>query len=250
MLRLVYPLVVAALCGLPWRAPAGEAAMTVQHIPLPGSGPDGTPNLPMAGRVATWAHRAGLPLRWEPVPFKRSLQELQRNQSPLCVLGLFNTPERRRFARFSLPIYQEEQQVFITASRAAPVLRALPDARAAVLSPQLQLLVYDGVGYGTALDGWIAERRPAPLRATAGTSKLATMLARGHADFTISVASELRELQARGEPDAQALETVLLPGMPAPPQRHLACSLKVPPTWLQRFDAAVRAQPLPDARAQ
>ncbi|MDN8960682.1 hypothetical protein Q0P93_15525, partial [Staphylococcus aureus] len=65
---------------------------TIQHIPMPGGGPDGTPNLPMDGRVATWAHRAGLALRWEPVPFKRSLQELQRNSSALCVLGVFDIP--------------------------------------------------------------------------------------------------------------------------------------------------------------
>ena len=250
MLRLVTPLVAAALCGLPWRAPAVEPALTVQHIPLPGTGAGGMPDLPMADRVATWVRRGGLAIRWEPVPFKRSLQDLQRNQAPLCVLGVFDTPERRRFARFSLPIYQEEQQVFITARRAAPALRAQPDARAAVLAPQLQLLVYDGVAYGGPLDAWIGARQPPPVRATAGTSRLATMLARGHADFTISVASELRELQARGEPDATQLEAVLLPGMPPPPQRHLACSLKVPPAWLQRFDAAVRAHPLPEPRPQ
>ena len=245
MLRLVYPLVMAALCGGPGHAPAAEQAMTVQHIPMPGAGPDGTPPLPMAGRAAIWAHRAGLALRWEAVPFKRSLQDLQRNQQPLCVLGVFDTPERRRYARFSLPIHQEAQQVFIVASRAAAQLRAQPDARAAVLSPDLSLLVYDGVAYGGALDDWIAQRQPPPVRATAGTSNHATMLARGHADFTISVAAELQDMQRRKLPDADALEAVLLPGMPPPPQRHLACSLKVPPTWLQRFDAAVRAQPLP-----
>lgn len=245
MLRLVYPLVAAALCGLPWHAPADEAAMTVQHVPIPGTAPGALPDLPMAARAATWAQRAGLALRWEPVPFKRSLQDLQRNQQPVCVLGVFDTPERRRFARFSRPIYQEEQQLFVAATRAAPTLRAQGDARAAVLAPGVQLLVYDGVAYGAPLDRWIAERQPPPLRATAGTSNLATMLARGHADFTISVASELREMQARGEPHAQALEAVLLPGMPPPPQRHLACSLKVPEAWLQRFDAAVRAHPLP-----
>lgn len=219
--------------------------MTVQHVPLPGSGPDGTPDLPMAGRTTVWAHRAGLSLRWEAVPLKRSLQALESNQQPLCVLGVFDTPERRRFARFSRPIHQEEQQVFLAARRAVPALRALPDARAALQSPALKLLVYDGVAYGGPLDAWIAQRQPPPVRASATTSRLATMLARGHADFAISVAAELREMQLRGVPDANELEVVLLPGMPAPPKRHLACSLKVSPEWLQRFDAAVQAAPPP-----
>lgn len=219
--------------------------MVIEHIPLPGTGPDVTPPLPMAGRTAVWAHRAGLALRWEAVPFKRSLQDLLRNQRPLCVLGVFDTPERRRFARYSLPIYREEQQVFIVAARAVETLRALPDARAVLLSSQLKLLIYDGVAYGGMLDDWIAERRAPVVRAAAGTANLATMLARAHADFAISVPSELREMQERRVPDAAALQTVLMPGMPPPPQRHLACSLKVPPAWLARFDAAVRADPPP-----
>ncbi len=243
MLRHLLPATLAALAAVP--APAQQAPMTVQHVPLPGSGPDGTPDLPMAGRTTLWAHRAGLSLRWEAVPFKRSLQELERNQQPLCVLGVFDTPERRRFARFSLPIHQEEQQVFLAARRVVPALRALRDARSALQSPQLKLLVYDGVAYGGLLDTWIAERPVPPVRASATTSRLPTMLARGHADFAISVAAELRELQQRRMPDAGELEAVLLPGMPAPPKRHLACSLKVSPDWLRRFDAAVRAAPPP-----
>lgn len=245
MLRRSLVATLAVLTGAAAAAPAAEPVMVVHHIPLPGSGPDGAPALPMAGRVATWAHRAGLALRWEAVPLKRSLQALQRNTEPLCVLGMFDTPERRRFARFSRPIHQEEQQVFLVARHAAAALRALPDARAAVLSPQLKLLVYDGVAYGATLDGWIAQRRPPPLRASASSAHPPTMLARSHADFTISVAGELREWQRRGEPHAQALETVLLPGMPAPPRRHLACSMKVSPEWLRRFDAAVGAAPPP-----
>lgn len=236
---------LAALLSGADAARADDEVMVVEHIPLPGAGPDVTPPLPMAGRTAVWAHRAGLALRWEAVPFKRSLQDLQRNERPLCVLGVFDTPERRRFARYSLPIYQEEQQVFIVAGRAAATLRAQPDAHAALLSPQLKLLVFDGVAYGGPLDRWIAERQAPTVRAGASTANVATMLARGHADFAISVPGELREMQGKGLPDASTLEAVLLPGMPPPPQRHLACSLKVSPGWLARFDAAVRATPLP-----
>jgi len=249
MLRHLLPALLSALLSAMMAAPAPvraqEAVMPVQHIPLPGSGPDGTPPLPMAGRTTVWAQRAGLALTWEAVPLKRSLQELARNERPFCVLGLFDTPERRRFARFSLPIHQEEQQVFIAARRAEATLRSLGSAREALLSAPLSLLVYDGVAYGGPLDDWIAQRRPPPVRASAGASRLATMLARGHADFSIGVASELRDLQRQGVADAGDLVSVLLPGMPPPPRRHLACSLKVPPAWLQRFDAQVRASPPP-----
>jgi polar amino acid transport system substrate-binding protein len=236
--------ILAALPGLPAQAASGEpGVMLIHHVPLPGGGPDGVPNLPTAGRTATWAHQAGLPLRWEAVPFKRSLQELQRNGEPFCVLGVFDTPERRRFARYSLPIHREEPQVFLAASRVAAALRQLPSAQAALQDRRFKLLVYDGVAYGGSLDAWIAQLDPPPLKASAGAAKLAAMLARGHADFTISVAAELQELRSRGEPGAQNIEVVALPGMPRPPLRYLACSLRVPLAWLARFNAAVRAAP-------
>lgn len=242
------PLLAALLllAGLLGQAVAGEpGAMPIHHIPLPGVGPDGAPNLPIAGRTALWAQQAGLALRWEAVPFKRSLQALQRNREPFCVLGLFDTPERRRFARYSRPIHREEPQVFLAASRVAGALRRLPSAQAALQDERFKLLVYDGVAYGGPLDAWIAQRSAPPLKAGASTAQLAPMLARGHADFTISVASELQQLRDRNEPDARSLEVVQLPGMPPPPLRHLACSLRVPPDWLARFDAAVRANPAP-----
>jgi hypothetical protein len=219
--------------------------LRVQYVPQVQLQADGVPDLPMANRLARWAQQAGLSLHWEAVPLKRSLQELKANREPLCVLGAFRTPERQGYARFSLPIFQEEQQLFIAALRVAAQLRALPDARAAVMDTRLRLLVFDGVAYGQAWDRWIAERPEPPLRASAGSARLLPMLARGHADFTISVPSELQQLQAAGDPDAGSVETVSLPGLPPAPRRHLACSLRVPADWLARIDAAIRTHPVP-----
>ena len=96
--------------------------MVVHHIPALPADPQvhqGRPQHPMADRLAAAAARAGLSLQWQAVPFKRSLADLQHNASPLCVLGVFDTADRRRYARFSRPLLQEEQQVFLTARRTA-----------------------------------------------------------------------------------------------------------------------------------
>lgn len=235
-------LLTAASLAVPLACAATET-LVVHHIPQTEVTAAGTPNLPMGERTARWAAQAGLELRWVPVPFKRSLEELRRNGEAFCVLGVFDLPERRRYARFSLPLAAGEPQLLLVASRVAAQMRTLPDTRSAMLDPRFELLAFDGVAYGTKLDRWIAERKRKPLWVGTGTAQVAPMLARGRADFTISVASELQALRAAGGADAQALEVLRLPGMPPSPTRHLACSRRVPAEWLARFDAAARRQP-------
>jgi hypothetical protein len=121
-------------------------------------------------------------------------------------------------------------------------MRALPDVRSAMLDTRFELLAFAGVAYGAQLDRWIAERRRPPLWVDSGAAQVLPMLARGRADFTVSVPSEWEQLRATAGADGQAVEALSLPGMPAPPTRHLACSLRVPAEWLARFDAAARAR--------
>jgi len=234
----------AATLALPLACAAADV-LVIHHIPQAELTAAGIPDLPMGERTARWAAQAGLEVRWVPVPFKRSLEELRRNDQAFCLLGVFDLPERRRMARLSAPLVPGEPQFLLVASRVAAQMRALRDVRSVMLDPRFELLAFEGVAYGPTLDRWIGERQRKPLWVDNGTAQVAPMLARGRADFTISVASELQALRASGGAEAQSIEVLNLPGMPAPPTRHLACSLRVPAAWLARFDAAARGQPAP-----
>lgn len=223
-------------------ASSGAQTLVVHHIPQSPLTAAGVPDLAMGERAARWAAQAGLTLRWEAVPFKRSLEELRRNREAFCLLGVFDVPERRRHARLSVALSQGEPQILLAASRVAAQMRTLPDVRAALLDSRFELLAFGGVAYGAALDRWMAERRRKPLWVESGAAQVLPMLARGRADFTVSVPSEWEQLRAAAGPDAGTVEVLSLPGMPAPPTRHLACSLRVPAEWLARFDAAARRQ--------
>jgi uncharacterized protein (TIGR02285 family) len=221
------------------------AAVRVHYLPGIELSAEGVPRVPMAERVGRWMVDAGLRVRWEPVPLKRSLFELQANTEPVCVLGAFRTPERERFMQFSAPIHLEAPHVFIAQVSVAERLRAHGDARKALNDPKLRLLVYDGVSYGSQLDRWIAERPEVPLRALAGRARALEMLARGRADWMIGTADELRDMLATGAAaGAPPFEVVQLPGMPPAVTRHLACSQQVPGEWMQRLDRAMKARPL------
>lgn len=201
---------------------------------------DGRPGGPLVERLQQVAQLAGLQLRWEVVPLKRSLMELQRNELPICALGVFRNAERERWARYSRPLWQDDRQVLVARPEAAARLHQHASLREALLDPQLRLLLVDGVSYGVTLDSWIAAREVAPHRVPVGTDRVLGMLARGRGDFTISDPQEFHMTQSE-QPDLRAakLAAVALPGMPEGSTRHLICSLKVPTSLLQRIDAAI-----------
>jgi len=230
------------------------AAWAEQATPLPvhtleaPRGADGRPQAhPVTGlqeRMQKVFDAAGLSVRFEPVPLRRSLEALRRNDEAFCVLGVFRTPEREGFARYSRAVALEEQQVLIASSTVAAQLRQLGSAQQALHDSRFQLLVFEGVSYGVELDRWLALRPQPPVRASAGTARPLPMLARGHADLMIGARSELEAMRQREGYAPGRFEAVLLPGMPPPPTRHLLCSLKVAPAWVARFDAALPALPL------
>jgi hypothetical protein len=240
-MRLLAPIALLAALTGPAPACADEAAMPVHHIPQVELTPEGRPRHEMAERTARWAAQAGLPLRWTAVPFKRSLEELRRNATPFCVLGVFDLPERRSHARFSRALVPGEPQVLVAATRVAADMQRLRDVRSALLDPRFELLAFEGVAYGEVLDRWIAARTRRPVWIQSGSVPVLSLLARGRADFTISAAAEVASWRAAAGAEAGQVEVLRLPGMPPPPTRHLACSLKVAPAWMARFDAAARA---------
>lgn len=227
------------------------AALAAEPMPVHVlEGPRGADGKPQAHPVTGLQQRmqqvfdaAGLAVRFESVPLRRSLEALRRNDAAFCVLGAFRTPEREGFARYSRAVLQEEQQVLIAPAAVAAQLRPLGSAQLALHDSRFQLLVFEGVSYGVELDRWIALRPQPPVRASAGTARALPMLERGHADLMIGARSELEAMRRREGYAPGRFEAVLLPGMPAAPTRHLLCSLKVEPAWLARFDAALPAQP-------
>jgi uncharacterized protein (TIGR02285 family) len=232
------------LCLWAGAAPAAEGETLRVYVmakpPATWVGADGQPGGPLVQRLQQVAQLAGLHLQWQVVPLKRSLMELQKNDQALCALGAYRNAEREQWARFSLPLWQDERQVLVALPEAAQRLRRHASLHHALLDESLRLVLVDGVSYGAQLDLWIQARKSPPQRVTAGSDRVLGMLARARGDFTISDSQELAvALDQQPEVRAARLETVALPGMPEGSTRHLICSLKVPAAWLQRIDAAI-----------
>ncbi len=173
-------------------------------------------------------------------PLKRSVQDILQGGEPICLVGVFRTPERAAGVWFSGPIYRESPSVFLATQAAAGRMRQFPTAQALVEDRQLRLLLTAGASYGPQLDAWLQKRGPAVRRVAAPPARQVHMLLRGHADFMFTDQAEAEHLLAGLGAEARALDVVVLPGMAESPTRHLMCQRDLDPHWLEAVDAGLR----------
>lgn len=234
-------------------APPGPllVPLLVHYAPLPPrsyTAPDGQPAGTLIEQFRGLAEQAGLKIRLQETPLKRSLHEIEQQRAPLCALGAFRTPEREVWGRYSLALSADAAPLFYATPAQAPRLKRHASAAAVLADPALLLVLVDGVSYGNQLDALIAAAPRPPLRAGIDQQRMFRMLLAGRADYSIASPEELAHLVERGELPAAGLEAVRLPGMPEGRSRHLLCSKLVPEALLQRIDAALRTKPRPPAR--
>ncbi len=252
-LAAVPPLAALLLMGgaMPAAAAAGEdGALLIHYSPMPprAYSVNGRPAGTLIEQLSGLTEAAALQVRLQETPLKRSLHEIEQNRTALCALGVFRTPEREVWGRYSLMLSTDAAPLFYATPAVAPRLRRHANAAAVLADPGLQLVIVDGVSYGSQLDALIANAARLPLRAGVDQQRMFRMLLAGRADYSIGSPEELSHLVDRRELPAGALEPVRLPGMPEGRSRHLLCSQQVPERVMQRLDAAIRAKPRPTAR--
>ena len=239
---LLLPPLLAGLASLVGLAPVAAAQTPPRELhyfdipPMSFADAKGQPAGTMVERLRQ-AWPAGLempPLRL--APLKRSLHDILERREPICLVGVFMTPERAAQAWFSNPIYRESPSVFVATRALAQRLKQYPSAQALVTDRSQRLLLTDGASYGP-LDEWIQQRGTAVLRVAAPPPRQLHMLLRGHAEFMFSDEHQAVQMLKDLGPQGEALEWFVLPGMVAPPTRHLMCARGLDPQWLRTLDA-------------
>ena len=191
-------------------------------------------------RTARLLKRAGIEARYAEVPIRRTLQNLQANQSPLCSPGLYKNPEREAFARFSLPIHRDKPHVVLAHASVAAQIRALPRVSLLFMDTSLQPGVMDGVSYGQQLDQFIAAAPRPPVRAQLTPLQLARMVGARRVDYMLIDEEDLGWLRKDPEFTPLPLVRIEFADMPRGELRYLACSQQVPAATMDRLNQAIR----------
>jgi uncharacterized protein (TIGR02285 family) len=201
---------------------------------------DGKPAGFLMDRTVQLLKRAGIEARYAEVPIRRTLLNLQANATALCSPGLYKTPEREAFARYSLPIHRDRPHVVLAHGSVAAQVRSFPRIAQLFAEPTLQPGLLDGVSYGVTLDQALASAARTPLRAQLSPLQLARMVGARRVDYMLIDQEDLAWLRKDPEFASLPLVRVDFADMPRGELRYLACSQQVAPQTLDRINQAIR----------
>ncbi len=192
-------------------------------------------------------NKAGIPMVWQQTPINRIVATLKANDGRDCAAGLYKSPEREAFARFSLPIYHDKPLVAL--SRADFAAPGTTTARELLSLPHTRLVLKQGFFYGRYLEPLIDKMSPAQvLRVSDEVASMVRMVQVSAADIVI-LTEEESEVYANPQGAGDGVRVLRLSDVPAQEYRYLACSKNVPQQVIDRLNAAIATLPLDGARS-
>lgn len=183
---------------------------------------------------------AKVPVVLQETPFARQLRDVELNTGRDCMIGMYKTAERQKFAKYSKPIYQSQTHILLTSTANAARLTAHPSVDEVLGDKSLVLLVKLGYSYGAGVDALLEKHQPT--RQTTSDENLAMLrqIKLGIADYMLMAPEE-----AAGAIEAAGLkpgdfQQIRPNNMPPGDYRHLMCSKNVPDEVMQRLNAAIK----------
>ena len=186
--------------------------------------------------------KAKVEYRFVEFPNKRIVNVIQRQENA-CGVGWFKTRERRKFAVFSLPIYQDQPLCLLVNHAKSPRLPAKPTI-AQALDSGLRLGVLDGFSYGYWADSKIAKHRPPSERVTTQQVNLLRMVAAGRVDFMLISPEEVFWLLSKNEDLKGEVVMLKLADAPAGNLRRIMFNRGMDPALVKRIDRAIESMKL------
>ena len=230
---------VAALAAAPAQVPAPE--LILGFVPRPGMAEfiDGKPSgtyLPLAIAVV---QKAGLAYRLEALPQKRLLTEVSVNRPNYCALGIYVTPERAAYGKYSQPFFRDPPLI-VVANRSKEAAFLQHKSFAALTGdPQLRLGAIAGYAYGAALDP-VLRRMQGNIEQFVGTyNQNFSKIVAGRIDYVLTFATEFEAAAARAPEFSRKLVRIDFPDLPAGVTRHFFCSKAVSDALLEQLNAAI-----------
>jgi polar amino acid transport system substrate-binding protein len=199
---------------------------------------DGSP-VGLVATEATYAFMtADLRYAWQVSSFKRILQTIEQPTGQNCAAGLYKTPERERFAKYTKPIFRDGQTVLIVRKEIA--VPSSVKFEYILTIPNLRILVKGSYSYGAMIDGIFAKLKPNLIIADVEVRQMVEMLKGNRGDALIASAEEANYLMKELDRSGRTLKTVSLIDSPLGEYRYILCSKAVPDDVIERLNRTIR----------
>lgn len=183
---------------------------------------------------------AGIPYKWEKVPFKRQLMTIKYNKKLACGIGWFKNPEREKFARFTDSIYRDLPAITLSKNENS-ALEQHRDLISLFNDKKLRLLVKEGFSYGAYVDELIREHEPSVVSVANTTNlKMLQMLLAGRADYFFASEEEAEHIILSSGYRISQFQLQHYDDMPAGNYRYIMCSRQVTEEIIGSLNSALK----------
>ncbi len=194
----------------------------------------------ITGKPAFMAFKkAGVAFELRKTPFVRQLRIMEKNTGQDCMIGLFKRPEREIFAKFTKPIYRDQQPVILTESANAGRIESVRSIEGLFSDPGLIRLAKLGYSYGMALDTLVEKYQPKTHFTADENLLMLKALKLRTADYMVISPEEIAEAISAAGFAEQDFKPIRLKNMPAGDYRHIMCSKSVPDEMIRKLNLAI-----------
>ncbi len=194
----------------------------------------------LTGSVAGYAMAAAkVHFKWVEVPSERQVMMLKVNAARIAAVGWFKNSDREKFAKFSIPIYQDKGTVVLSRRDNARVAAA-KTVDDLFQDKSLILLAKQGYSYGGFLDGKIAQKNPTSSSVVGENLKMINMIHGNHGDYMFIAPEEASgAIKAAGFPD-EDFQLLRLADMPPGEKRYILYSKSVDDATIALIDKHIK----------
>lgn len=192
-----------------------------------------------ANRVSKTMKQAGIDFTWTFKPASWHLQELKRNDRPMCISGWFKTPVRQEYSKYTERMYRDSQFVVLTRTDNNNVLRhktlksLIEDAKLSFGSKQT-------FSYGTQFDKMLGKAKTIVVSTSIDSVGMLQILINGTFDYTLVDREEAEELSRQATGLRAKIISIQLSDMPPAQGRYLACTQKVDNALITKINQAIK----------
>lgn len=229
------------LRDMPVFPPPTDEVITVHYherVPYYVTGPYGVYGL-CADPLKKAFKEANIPFRWQKTPAKRQLDILKENRGRECILGWFKSPQREKFARYTLYIYKDKPATALARADNDEITSG-KSLEENLSNPHLVLLRKSGYSYGRFVDEKIAGLNPKQEVTTAENIGMLKMIHSKRADYFFIAEEEAEELIVSSGLPVTDFKQVKFSNMPEGNNRYILFSRKVEDEVIKKINKAIR----------
>ncbi len=182
--------------------------------------------------------KAGVPFILQELPAKRIMVYLKENRPNICCIGWYKNPEREKFAKYSLPVYQNKSRIAVTQknNELIPSGRTLETV---FKTPKITLLIKDGYSYGKFIDEKIELFKPNIYKTTQENDQMLEMIFRGTNNYFFLSEEEADALIAQSRYQKDDFKYIRFSDIPVGLKRYILYSKQVDDRIISRIDRAI-----------